>query len=129
MALLAPVHLWAPFIISSLPIANVSFPNLADHPYNRATSIPYLKCSTSCPCLQITPVALLAPVALGGVTIRRASMHNVGQALGLGLHLGDAVVLRRSGDVIPQVCISAQSIWCLLLLARSCADSKNGAGE
>ncbi len=55
---------------------------------------------------QITPVALLAPVALGGVTIRRASLHNAGLALGLGLHLGDAVVLRRSGDVIPQVCVS-----------------------
>ncbi|KAG2487402.1 hypothetical protein HYH03_013971 [Edaphochlamys debaryana] len=52
---------------------------------------------------QVTPVALLEPVALGGVTIRRASLHNAGLAAGLGLHLGDAVVVRRSGDVIPQV--------------------------
>ncbi|KXZ49447.1 hypothetical protein GPECTOR_21g673 [Gonium pectorale] len=52
---------------------------------------------------QITPVALLEPVALGGVTIRRATLHNVGRALALGLHVGDSVVLRRSGDVIPQV--------------------------
>ncbi|GIL80908.1 hypothetical protein Vretimale_9394 [Volvox reticuliferus] len=52
---------------------------------------------------QITPVALLEPVVLGGVTIRRASLHNVGLAVALDLHLGDAVVLRRSGDVIPQV--------------------------
>ncbi|GIL50745.1 hypothetical protein Vafri_6887 [Volvox africanus] len=52
---------------------------------------------------QVTPVALLEPVVLGGVTIRRASLHNVGLAVALDLHLGDAVVLRRSGDVIPQV--------------------------
>ncbi|GFR49937.1 hypothetical protein Agub_g12041, partial [Astrephomene gubernaculifera] len=52
---------------------------------------------------QVTPIALLSPVQLGGVVIRRASLHNIGLAEGLGLHEGDAVVVRRSGDVIPQV--------------------------
>ncbi|KAG2450037.1 hypothetical protein HYH02_000141 [Chlamydomonas schloesseri] len=52
---------------------------------------------------QIAPVALLAAVELGGVTIRRASLHNAGRALAMGLHMGDWVVVRRSGDVIPQV--------------------------
>jgi DNA ligase (NAD+) len=51
----------------------------------------------------ITPVALLEPVALGGVTISRATAHNCGAVAALDLRVGDRVLLRRAGDVIPNV--------------------------
>ena len=41
---------------------------------------------------------------LGGVTIGRASLHNLGNVEALGLRLGDSVLIKRAGDVIPQVC-------------------------
>ena len=41
---------------------------------------------------------------LGGVTIGRASLHNLGNVEALGLKLGDSVLIKRAGDVIPQVC-------------------------
>ena len=51
----------------------------------------------------LTPVALLEPVALGGVTVRRATLHNLGFVKEKGLALGDTVELRRAGDVIPEI--------------------------
>lgn len=51
----------------------------------------------------LVPVAELAPVAVGGVTVARASLHNVQVARRLGARVGDAVVVRRAGDVVPQV--------------------------
>lgn len=53
--------------------------------------------------VQVTPVALLAPVSVQGVTIGRASLHNIGMVESMGLRLGDTVVVQRAGDVIPQV--------------------------
>ena len=52
----------------------------------------------------MTPIAELEPVVLGGVTIGRASLHNLGNVEALGLKLGDSVLIKRAGDVIPQVC-------------------------
>ncbi len=51
----------------------------------------------------ITPRAHLRAVAIGGVTVARATLHNFDEIERLGLYLGDTVLVERSGDVIPKV--------------------------
>ncbi len=51
----------------------------------------------------LTPYAILEPVRLGGVTIRQASLHNFQDLARKDIRVGDAVVVQRAGDVIPQV--------------------------
>jgi len=51
----------------------------------------------------LTPIAVLSPVSVCGVTISHASLHNMDEIQRLGLKIGDTVIIERAGDVIPKV--------------------------
>jgi DNA ligase (NAD+) len=51
----------------------------------------------------LTPVAVLEPVQIGGVTVSRSTLHNMDEVERLGLQIGDSVLVERAGEVIPHV--------------------------
>jgi DNA ligase (NAD+) len=51
----------------------------------------------------ITPVAELRPVQLAGTTVSRASLHNADRLAELDIHIGDTVIVRKAGEIIPEV--------------------------
>lgn len=51
----------------------------------------------------VTPWVLMQPVHVGGVTVTRATLHNADQVARLDVRVGDSVIVRRAGDVIPEV--------------------------
>ena len=52
---------------------------------------------------QLTPVGKLEPVFIGGVTVSNVTLHNIDQIQRLDLHIGDTIIVERSGEVIPYV--------------------------
>src|SRR5206468_9488095 len=52
---------------------------------------------------NLTPVGMLEPVFISGVTVTNVTLHNIDQIKRLDLHLGDTVVVERAGEVIPYV--------------------------
>src|ERR1700734_4480297 len=52
---------------------------------------------------KLTPVAVLAPVSIGGTMVRNATLHNMDEIERLGVKIGDWLQVERGGDVIPKV--------------------------
>ncbi len=77
----------------------------------------------------LTPYAVLEPVPLGGITIRKATLHNFEDLQRKDIRIGDTVVIRRAGDVIPYVVgpvkekrTGAEQIYTLPTVCPSCGE-------
>jgi DNA ligase (NAD+) len=77
----------------------------------------------------VTPVALVAPVVVSGVTVEKTTLHNAGEVERLGIKIGDKVRVVRRGDVIPKVIESLGPAVKADLAGRKHADGEPFTGE
>ncbi|DAC52000.1 MAG TPA: DNA ligase (NAD(+)) LigA [Candidatus Thalassarchaeaceae archaeon] len=77
----------------------------------------------------VTPVALVAPVVVSGVTVEKTTLHNAGEVERLGIKIGDKVRVVRRGDVIPKVIESLGPAVKSDLAGRKHADGEPFTGE
>jgi len=71
----------------------------------------------------LTPVALLEPVEIAGITIKHATLHNIQNIIDRGIEIGDSVTIERAGDVIPYISDSTpgdERSSCLITECPSC---------
>ena len=76
----------------------------------------------------VTPVALVAPVVVSGVTVEKTTLHNAGEVERLGIKIGDKVRVVRRGDVIPKVTESLGPASKADLVGRKHADGEKYTG-
>lgn len=107
-----------------------SLGNTAHHPRGEiAYKFTNLSCQTTLLGVEwsfgkncLTPVAELAPVELSGITIKRATLHNVQNIIDMDLHIGDTVTVERAGDVIPFIAASEPGLFRSSPLISSCPE-------
>jgi len=81
------------------PRGGIAYKFKAEEGVTRLLSVTYQVGRTG----AVTPVAELAPLELSGSTVKRSTLHNFDEIERLGLKIGDTVMVRKAGDIIPQV--------------------------